>query len=442
MSFKSNIERTKAYHMESWQLEMLISGGIVYWLFQLTDSFRGFFFDVYPITFTNSNQIILLFGIYTISRALMIGFAMNLILRAVWLAFLSINYWFPNGLDKSKLPQNKAYQEKIIKRPNAQQRLTTVEKWANLSFSYAVIFALFGISLLVTISWIIWLIRTIQGSNFIANTESYITYGILLLLVIVQLGILDRIVFARGGASGFFGKLRSKLIWFLELVSLSFLFKREFLVLRTNTGRWLLYLLTFGYLGVALLLSVNHIGAYYPFGTFTIKTFDDRTQYDFVTAPEANALRYETNLTKDRFAFRACIQSDIVNDDYLKLFVVSWVSFDKFLEDRFNFYDFKKNYPSGLNANKLNLFRKQNDSLFNKALNDLFVVDLNSEKQDNLNWRRYKHPITLEEGYLTYIPVASLEAMEHLLAVFIQYNDSEKPGFQQYEWVRIPFVKQ
>ncbi|NQX78526.1 hypothetical protein [Gilvibacter sp.] len=97
-------ERIESFQKDSWQLEVFISGGIVYWLYSLTDSLRDFFFDFYPITYTSSNQIVFLFGLYTITRALLFGFAANLLLRAIWLAYLGVNYWYPNDVNKERLP--------------------------------------------------------------------------------------------------------------------------------------------------------------------------------------------------------------------------------------------------------------------------------------------------------------------------------------------------
>ena len=432
-------ERIAAFQRDSWQLEVFISGGIVYWLYSITDNFQGFFFEVYPVSFTTSNQIILLFGAYTITRALLIGFAANLLLRAIWLAYLGINYWYPDGLNKERLPQNVAESDRISRSKSAAERLLSIERWCNLSFSFAVVFALFGFSVLVIMSGLIYVLLQFNGENFFEN--SLVTYTILIVLILLQLGIMDKLFYSKGSPGSRWGKFRDGLSRVLDILSLSFLFKREFLVLRTNAKRWFVYGITAIYLGLALLISINQIGAYYPFGTFNIKTFDDRTQYDISRVPEMNALRYETALTPGRNSFYGCIQSEIISDDYIKLFVVSWVNFDRYLKDRFAHYGFSTDSPTFDTQQQYDDYRSKNQLAYQRTLNDLFTVKIDEVEQGTLNWKQYVHPISKEEGYVTFIPIDSLIKKEYLLKVETRYfgnNDSIRKGL----WMSIPFWKQ
>ena len=83
-------DHIRSYRYESWQIEMLIAGGILYGLFESSDVLKSYFFQLYPILEITTNQIILLFGIYVIIKILLIGFMANLFLRAVWLGYLGI----------------------------------------------------------------------------------------------------------------------------------------------------------------------------------------------------------------------------------------------------------------------------------------------------------------------------------------------------------------
>lgn len=430
--------RIAAFQKDSWQLEAFISGGIVYWLFSLTDSFQDFFFEVYPITYTSSNQIVLLFGAYTITRALLIGFAANLLLRAIWLAYLGITYWYPKDINTENLPPHLANNKRLTQSKSAVDRLMIIERWCNLSFSFAVIFALFGSSLLLVLSGIIWIILQIIGENFFHSP--WVTYSLVFGLILIQLGILDRLLYWKGSNNSRFSRIRDKILTFLDIVSLSFLFKREFLVLRTNAKRWFIYGITALYLGLAMLMSINHIGAYYPFGTFNITVLDDRTQYNLPRVPNMNALRYETALSETRPAFFACIQSEMVSDDYLKLFVVYWVSFEQYLNDRFDHYGYQLEQPKFDTQAQYDAFRVKSDSIFQRALNDLFTVRIDQQKQENLIWRTYSHPASKEEGYVTYIPIDELTKAEHLLKLETTYLSNGKPKVGL--WTQINFWTQ
>lgn len=431
-------DRIAAFQKDSWQLEVFISGGIVYWLYSVTDDFQSFFFEIYPISYTTSNQIILLFGAYTITRALLIGFSANLLLRAVWLAYLGLSYWYPRGLNKERLPQNVAFSNRIDKSKTAAERLLDIERWCNLSFSFAVVFALFSFSLVVIMSGLMYLILWITGQNFLDN--SWITYGMVIGLVLLQLGILDKLFYSKGSPDSRWGRFRDRFSRVLDVLTLSFLFKREFLVLRTNAKPWLVYGLSVLYLGLALLISINQIGRYYPFGTFNIEPFDDRTQYDLPLATSVNGLRYENNLTPERVSFYGCIQSDIIKEDYLKLFVVSWVNFDQYLQNRFTHHDYKTSVPNLESSQAYQRFYKKNDSLYQKVLNDLFTVRIDGEEYPDLLWRETINAITREEGYVTYIPIDSLAKKEHMLILERSYVNNEGKTDSSV-WMKIPFYK-
>ena len=432
-------ERIAAFQKDSWQLEVFISGGIVFWLFAVTDDFQALFFEIYPLSFFTSNQIILLFGAYTITRALLIGFAANLLLRAIWLAYLGLNYWYPKGLNKERLPDNVALSNRIMKSKTANERVLILERWCNLSFSFAVIFALFGFSLVVIMSGIMWVFLAITGQNFLDN--SWVTYGILLILILLQLGILDNLFYSKGKPDSKWSKFRNGLSRFLDIITLSFLFKREFLVLRTNAKPWFIYILSTVYLGLALLISINQIGEYYPFGTFNVDLFDERTQYSLGQASSINGVRYESNLKPGGVSFYGCIQSDIIEDDYLKLFVVSWVNFDDYLKQRFQHHGFSTTVPRLDSPEAYDTFYKKNDSLYQRVLNDLFTVKIDDQIFPDLTWRETVNAVTKEEGYVTYIPIELLNNKEHMLILERSYLDYDGKA-RKSRWMTIPFYTQ
>ena len=145
-------EHIGQYRYQSWQIEMLIAGGILYGLFTSDKVLQAFFVDNYAITDLTTNKIILLFGSFTITKILLIGFAANLLLRSIWLGYMGISFWFPNDINYDKLIGTKNYKETLKTKPTASERLLTLEKWCNLSFSFAVLLGLLSISLFITVS--------------------------------------------------------------------------------------------------------------------------------------------------------------------------------------------------------------------------------------------------------------------------------------------------
>ena len=430
-------DHIRSYRYESWQIEMLIAGGILYGLFESSDVLKSYFFQLYPILEITTNQIILLFGIYVIIKILLIGFMANLFLRAVWLGYLGISFWFPNDINYDHIKGGSNYKNQLKSETSAQKRLLLLEKWCNLSFSFAVLLGFLTISLLLSLSAIIWLLDSNSVTSFLANNAT-ITYVLVVFLVISQIGLVDRLLATKEHQKSLFNSIRSGIIKFLKIITLSFLYKREFLVLRSNTNTIAFYAFILIYLAIAILTSINQVGEFYGGGTFSIKMLDDRRMYEDTSAPEMNAINYENNLSEGNVIFRGAIQSEIVKDDYLKLFLVSWIDFDNILEEKYLDYKYDKN---------LSLFRDQKelDSLvdienkkWQKALNAIFLIKIDSVDITDVTWLRYKHPRTFEEGYVTYIPITELPFGRHDLRVDanVLYNNGVR---YKRRWLEIPF---
>ena len=430
-------EHIKSYRYESWQIEMLIAGGILYGLFQSSDVLKSYFYQLYPVVEITSNKIIFLFGIYVIIKILLIGFTANLFLRAVWLGYLGISFWFPNDINYAQLRGGKNYIHQLKSETSAQKRLLMLEKWCNLSFSFAVLLGFLTISLLVSLSVIIWLLDSNSVTSYLANNATF-TYILVVFLVISQIGLIDRLLATKEHQKSFFNAVRSVIIKILKLITLSFLYKREFLVLRTNTNTFVFYAIVLLYLTIAILTSVNQIGAFYSSGTFSIKVFDDRTMYDDYTAPKMKAANYDNNISKDDVIFRGAIQSEVVQDDYLKLFVVSWIDFDNYLEERFKKYKYTKNMSLYKSQKELDSLVAIEHNKWQKSMQDMFSVQIDSSSIKGLKWMQYTHPKTKEEGYITYIPIQDLESGYHDLVVntSVIYNNGVRANRR---WLEIPF---
>src|SRR5687767_1705820 len=81
----------------SWNLELLISGGAIFSLLQLPDLFIEF---IFTLRFTNhlpGTGLFIVMGMFGI-RLLTVGFILHLLMRAYWLALVCINYANKNGI--------------------------------------------------------------------------------------------------------------------------------------------------------------------------------------------------------------------------------------------------------------------------------------------------------------------------------------------------------
>ncbi|WP_299677399.1 hypothetical protein [uncultured Dokdonia sp.] len=432
----------KQYRYQSWQIEMLIAGGILYGLFTSDKILQAFFVDNYAITDLTTNKIILLFGSFTITKILLIGFAANLFLRAVWLGYLGISFWFPDDINYDRLIGTKNYKETLKTKPTASERLLTLEKWCNLSFSFAVLLGFLSISLFITVSVIIWTLSLFSDDYSFIDTPTFI-YILSFVLILIQIGVLDNFLLRKKNDKYLFvTKIKKIIIRFFSIITLSYFIQREFLVLRTNTNKWLLSSFIIGYLSIAIIAAASSIGSFYNSdGAFNFSLFDDREMYHVVAAPKTAYDNYTSNLSSGDKILWGAIQSELITDDYLKLFVVSWNDFDNYLKDRYAHYDVKQKYPSLPTTKAVDSFELVNAANWQKSMRDLFKVKIDTVTIPDLEWARYKHPITKEEGYITYIDISGLPNQKHDLELIIRqkFNNNFE---RDWQWFDLSFWKQ
>ena len=182
----------KDYRNQSWQIEILIAGGTVITLASITDKVRDYFFLNYPIAEFSHYAIILLFAVYLVTRVLLLGFIANLILRAVWLAYLGINFSFPSGVDYKKIKSDRASRE-LRKQPNILDRVITLEKLCNLSYSLAVLLALLTASAFISLLFITYLFESLGAEDWVIGPT--FPYVVSFLIVITQIGLLDKVLY-------------------------------------------------------------------------------------------------------------------------------------------------------------------------------------------------------------------------------------------------------
>jgi hypothetical protein len=80
----------------SWEMELLISGGAIFSLFQLSDLYVDFISSLKMTNAIVGLGILSMVGMFSL-KLLTVGFITHLIFRAFWLALVCINYVFPNG---------------------------------------------------------------------------------------------------------------------------------------------------------------------------------------------------------------------------------------------------------------------------------------------------------------------------------------------------------
>ncbi|MDF1698521.1 MAG: hypothetical protein P1U56_21900 [Saprospiraceae bacterium] len=423
---------------QTWQIEILIAGSTVFTLFSLSDDLQAFFYKIYPGISFNLERTLILFGIYIVTRILLIGFVANLILRAVWLAYLGINFTFPNGVNFNNLKNNQESKNILKGQSSILERVTLLDRLSKLSYSLAILLAIFVTSVFIS-TLIIHILFELVGFDSIIY-EAWFSYTVASIIAIIQFGILDRFFFSKTSKKPYINRLKKWLSTFLEYFTLSFLFRREILAIKSNTNKWAFTLSIVFVLSLASIITSYQIGKYWPYGTIKLKLFDDREFFDVKYSPSISIYDYDTNITNKTSVLRASIPEEVISGNYLKVFVTSWAEFDKKLKHGYEKYNYPLDYKAD-NAVDYYKTKELADSLFNLVLNDIFILEVDDITQQNLRWKTSNHPISKTKGYVTFINIAGLNQSEHKLNIYVNYfgkNDKLIRG----RWKEINFWKE
>ncbi|MEM9546754.1 MAG: hypothetical protein AAGA77_12320 [Bacteroidota bacterium] len=423
---------------QTWQIEILIAGSTVYTLFYLSDYIRSFFYSVYPGIDFSLTRTITLFGVYIVTRILLIGFIANLIIRAVWLAYLGINFAFPQGVNFDNLNNNEESKRILKSQATILNRVTFLELLSKLSYSLAILLAIFMTSVFITTVLVHFVLEEIGFGSIIY--EAWFSYMVAIIVATIQIGVIDRIMLSQKSKRPLINKIKKWVSVFLEYFTLSFLFRREFLAIKSNTNKWVLGLSVSFILTLSSLITSYQIGKYWSYGTFKMKFLDDREYYDIDYDPYINIYDYDENITENKSVLRVSIPSMTIKSRYLKVFVTSWGQFDKMLLHGFNKHDYPLDYESKNNEDYLET-KQRADSIFNLVINDLFIVEIDNVKQERLRWKTTRHPKSKTKGYVTFVDIEKLKNKEHKLQVFVNYFD-RKNKIQKGRWKDIYFWKE
>jgi hypothetical protein len=427
----SSLEWIEEQQNHSWQIEILISGGLIYTLYQLPVEIKRLFLLVYANTMVSDNTIALLIGTYFITQTLLIGFSVNLLLRAIWVAYLGINFSFPSQTNEEGDEDQPGRKGALL------DRIISLERYSSLSYSIAIISALMAVGMLIVAMIVVPLSIFVLPQGAFQNGAFFLGY--IVVYILLFFGIMN----------GSLPKLRTKRKWinramgviagFFSLISLYFIYNKGWHRLTSNVKRWKIYLLQFSYLLVAILLSLNQIGGFYTvLSDLSFDPLDERQHLDLKVYQEAKYINYESMLREDNLIFKACIQEEFIKESHIKLFMVYWVDFDRSLSHYFK--------TEGLDTDgRFNSFEElyKNDSIYSNCIDQLFDITIDKNSRiEGLQWFSHKHPLTREEGFLTYIPTDSLPNGLHKLKImFNNYYPSSDTTYQRL-WDMIPFIKE
>lgn len=397
---------------ESWQAEIILSGLIIFTLTQIPDfvSNKFYILGTQYLGFADLGMFedLLKTGVYW----LILGFLIHLILRGVWAGFVGLSYAFPEGIKKDETRFAPRFQAVIERIPSPRQSIIRLEKYCSALFSVS--FMLFMIILGLSIFNLIfnylfyWATMSIGFTSIWPARLINIIAGVFFLLYFIDFltaGLIKRI--------RWLAPVYYPAYWVLNLSTLSFLYRNIYYTFVTNFDRRLVI--------VAFVLYVT--ATFFIFQS--VRSGSPRLEY---MSYDRNAFQiqssYDNLRQADTFVRNASIQSDIVSDSFLRLFIVYKIQVDDVIDC--------------LDEEELSRDKKFTDQKLD-CLDDFYVITLDDKEKENLQWRYHYLQTTGEYGIITYLDINDLSRGLHTLTIRYKIVPQFHPD--DFIYAQIPFVK-
>jgi len=393
--------------LNSWEAELLISALVLYALFQVPD----YLYEFSHLNFKRGSLLIRFFDTLVGGiNLLQFGYILHITVRGIWVASVGFSYVFPDGINYQNLKFRGKFKEELQKNLSITKSVLKLEELS--SVIYGLSFTIFGVFVgfgaLMFFFFFIYDFLAPNSPN--AITEDSTPFGIFVILYL--LGVI--LLFIDFITSGLFRRKEwavdwfYPIAWFFRFITLSFLYRRSMLVLLSNLKGWRSRVIG---LGIAIIV-----------GGFLFTRNQARgknlTSYlENTTRGELMMNTYENLRAKGDYLLSS-IQSDIVSESYLKVFLRDLSVFNQMKESLYN-------------SNEIKWDQLPSDSS-SFYLNKWFTVSIDTTTIDDIVWMNAQHPIERIFGFYTYIDIESLARGRHHLSITV--DTTSLTSKEKYAW--------
>jgi len=383
----------------SWELELLISGGAIFTLFQISDIWLNWLESMSIISFLPGRAIFMLLGTLGL-ETLKLGFVLHLILRSYWLAMVCINYVFPDGIRKDKVKWKKPFAMDIEENEDLQKQIVSVDKLCGLVMYLSIIstFLLAGIIFTIFITLSVPLINQVStGAVGVILLFAFLVYIADLLLS----GILRKVPYISYILYPFF--------LFYDLLSLRKIYQKPALLFYSNISYWKFTLsaaLFFTIAGTFSYLNIYRI-MHWP------NVFDKREyKWQMSDNDAINYSFYRDELDNGEFRF-VLIPSKIIKGNFLEVFI----RYEKWSDDLIERID-----------------RPDSLRFFSNAVAVAIDDSIYTETEWFPTWNERIENI----GITAMIPIQNLKNGKHILRVGCSNNVSKPESVWEHDFCNDP----
>lgn len=419
----------------SWEMELLLTGFVLIGLFQLPDHLTHWantmWMKVEGDSTIKASFIWLPYQMLLIGVKIMtINLIILLLLRGFWIGIIGLSSAFPKGIRNERLGFADRF-VKLLGRESVDNEdlIVRLDKVCSSIFAATFLFFFIAISIGVFIFQLQILgllhsnsLQAVEDSNNVYLVPAVLS-GIVGYTYLIG-GLLKLIDFL---TIGLFKKIRIKwfsrpyyiLSQFMSYVTLSIIYRPIYYILVSNFPKKIIRIVLIVYIFIAISVYLNfgfssdHI--YYP-GHY-------RNTYELSNDEYENLRLESTDVIKTPI-----IQSDVIKDSYLRLFIPYNVNYNKLLKT--SCPDLKpvmERFTTSFSLISTSLpVQKSDVEASLRCFSDFYIVSIDDSVYTDLNFLFYRHTNNAEPGIITNIPIDHLNSGFHLLKVKAGKNENEE----------------
>jgi hypothetical protein len=399
----------------TWELELLISGAVLFALFQLPPLLNGFFARVEPHATSTMLSVLLFVQIYVraIVYALTASFVVHLVARAYWVGLVGLHSVFPKGVKWENFRSGpiglEVYRQRLVSLPAIISR---TDNFCSVIFSFAFLLVLlFAFTVCITSVYSLVAYGVARAFFGGRNTDTiFLVLAGLTAIVPALTTLVDRRFGQRLSPRG--QRIVKQLVIFSYRGTAQGVISPIFVPLLTNVGRKkIMAIFYFSLFGILLFVIAER------FARMDQLSFNS---YDYFGPSSRFGVDYRLYESQreagDIYARTPSIQSDIITGSYVKLFIPYYAR-------RYNAAIAKSCpavHPLQSRGLQIGTDAPVPDSAaipVLECLGRLHAVTVDGAPRPDLQYRFYEHPGTGIKGVITYIPADSLTRGQHVITV-------------------------
>lgn len=379
----------------SWELEILISGGAIFSLLQLSESTTGFF---YQLAYTNDpigRNVIFIFCMLAI-KGITLGFFLHIIIRSFWVSLIALSSMYPISKDNDKIKYQKPFKHNGDK--NLSHLIVKVDKIAGWMMynSFTLLITIIGGMLLL-----------MAGIFVTKLLEKIIPMDLSLVIAIpVCAYFFDLFTFSSLRKIPYLSYLLYPFFKVCDYISLRFIYQKGLDFVSQNISRWKVALYYFLFICSAAFftyLSIQRL-MHWP------NAFDSRDYRFSLTKSEEKYTEFlYRNKTEDGRSHQASIQSDIISDPVINLFINYSIVYDRYIDQ----------------------IKDPNEKYFE----NIWDITVDDSSYTNLTFYTIHGNNSTTMGITTYIDVGNFKQGPHILTIINKFEDADS----KRKKLRIPF---